>query len=136
VSDRFDRPWVPWRPAALVALAAAAGLLVLTGCPTHDPLVVPPDGGVPCTRAAAIASDTVVIAALVCNPSCIHVKAGTPVYFINHDPFTYYLVADPPLPYDLSVPPYAGTVTLPLAAGTVTWTAPHQPSAAATIFVE
>jgi hypothetical protein len=84
----------------------------------------------------AVASDTVVIAAGVCNPWCIHVPAGTPVYFVNNDPALYLFMAEPALPYDVQVPAHAGNVTLPLAAGTVTWTAVQQPAATATIFVE
>ncbi len=120
---------------AAVVLAAALG----AGCQPLDPAQgapAPSGPPVPCTREVAVASDTVVITAAACNPYCLHVAAGTPVYFLNHDGTAYYFVASPALPYDLPVPAYAGTVTLPLAAGTVTWTAVHAPSATATVFVE
>jgi len=130
VSDRLDGRFDFLRAVALVAVAALA-----TTC--GPVLPEPPLGPVtPCTRDAAVASDTVVIAAGVCNPWCIHVPAGTPVYFVNNDPLIYLFTADPALPYEIQVPQYAGTVTLPLAAGTVTWTAVHQPAATVTVFVE
>lgn len=97
--------------------------------PTPGPVI-------PCTRERAVASDTVVIAAGVCNPWCIHVPAGTPVYFLNNDPFLYLFAAEPALPYEIQVPQYAGAVTLPLSAGTVIWTAVHQPAATVTVYVE
>jgi hypothetical protein len=130
VSDRLDGRFDFLRAA--VALLAAA---VVAACQPHDPAQPPPDG-TPCTRAVAVASDTVVIAAGVCNPWCIHVPAGTPVYFVNDDPALYLFMAQPALPYDVQVPAHAANVTLPLAAGTVTWTAVQQPAATATIFVE
>jgi hypothetical protein len=130
VSDRLDGRFDFLRAA--VALLAAA---VVAACQPHDP-AQPPPGGTPCSRAVAVASDTVVIAAGVCNPWCIHVPAGTPVYFVNNDPALYLFMAEPALPYDVQVPAHAGNVTLPLAAGTVTWTAVQQPAATATIFVE
>jgi hypothetical protein len=134
VTDRLDGRFGSLRAVAILAAAMVAA------CQPHDPfqaVPVPPDGGTPCTRDVAVDSDTVVISAGICNPWCIHVTAGTSVYFINNDPILYYLVADPPLPYDLQVPGYAGTVTLPLTApGAVTWTEVHHPAATATIFVE
>ena len=121
---------------ALAILAAA----VVAACQPHDPFQtfpVQPGGGTPCTRNVAVASDTVVVSAGICNPWCIHVAAGTSVYFINNDPTLYLFMADPALPYDVQVPGYAGAVTLPLTVpGRVTWTAVHQPAATATIFVE
>jgi hypothetical protein len=130
VSDRLDGRFAFLRAAAAVAtvtLVAACGPLLPTP---------PPGPVVPCTREAAVASDTVVVAAGACNPWCIHVAAGTAVYFINNDPALYLFMADPALPYDVQVPGYAGAVTLPLASGTVTWTAVHQPAATVTIFAE
>jgi hypothetical protein len=132
VTDRLDGRFGSLRAVAILAAAMVAA------CQPHDPFqdVPVPPVGTPCTRDVAVASDTVVIAAGTCNPWCIHVAAGTSVYFINNDPILYYLVADPVLPYDLQVPSYAGTVTLPLAPGTVTWTEVHHPAATVTIFVE
>jgi len=130
VSDRLDGRFALFRAIAPLGVAA---FLSACGAATPEPA---PDPGTPCTRAVAVASDTVVIAAGICNPWCIHVAAGTPVYFINNDPFLYLFTADPALPYEVQVPQYAGNVTLPLAAGTVTWTAVHQPAATVTIFVE
>jgi len=134
VTDRLDG-----RLGFLRALAILAAAMV-AACQTHDPFQTPPappDGGVPCTRDVAVASDTVVISAGICNPWCIHVAAGTPVYFLNNDPTLYYFVADPVLAYDLQVPGYAGSVTSPLTArGAVTWTEVHHPAATVTIFVE
>ena len=130
MSDRLDGRFAFLRAAAAVtavALVAACGPL---------PPTAPPGPVVPCTREVAVASDTVVIAAGACNPWCIHVPAGTAVYFINNDPALYLFMADPALPYDVQVPGYAGAVTLPLASGTVTWTAVHQPAATVTIFAE
>jgi hypothetical protein len=130
VSDRLDGRFDFLRAVALVAVAA-----LVAACGPVPP--EPPFGpGTPCTRDAAVASDTVVIAAGVCNPWCIHVPAGTPVYFINNDPFLYLFAAEPALPYEVQVPQHAGAVTLPLAAGTVTWTAVHQPAATVTVFAE
>jgi hypothetical protein len=131
VSDRHDERFASLRRAA--SLAAA---LVVAACGRLEP-PVPPGPTVPCTRAVAIATDTVVISAGVCNPWCIHVAARTPVYFINGDPTLYYFTADPALTYeDVQVPGNAGTATLPLPAGTVIWTAAHQPAATVTVFVE
>jgi hypothetical protein len=134
VTDRLDG-----RLGSLRALAILAAAMV-AACQSHDPFQtppLPPDGGTPCTRDVAVASDTVVISAGACNPWCIHVAAGTSVYFINNDPILYYFVADPQLPYDIQVPEYAGAVTLPLRVpGPVTWTEVHHPAATATIFVE
>jgi hypothetical protein len=116
--------------------ASVAAALVVAACGRLEP-PVPPGPVVPCTRAVAVASDTVVISAGVCNPWCIHVAARTPVYFINGDPTLYYFTAAPTLPYDIQVPGYAGAVTPPLTAlGAVTWTAVQQPAATVTIFVE
>ncbi len=134
MSDRLDGRFAFLRALAAfaaAAMAAACGPLV----PAESP--VPPGPGTPCTRAVAVASDTVVIAAGACNPWCIHVAAGTPVTFVNDDPALYFFLADPPLVYeDVQVPGYAGAVTLPLPPGTVTWTAAHQPAATVTVFVE
>ncbi len=130
MSDRLDGRFALIRAIAPLGVAA-----LLSGCAPIVP-EPPPDPGTPCTRELAVASDTVVIAAGACNPWCVHVPAGTPVYFINNDPLLYLFAADPPLPYEIQVPQYAGTVTLPLAAGTVTWTAVNQPAATVTIFVE
>jgi hypothetical protein len=131
VSDRLDRRF---DPRSAVALAAAA---LLGACQAHDPFPAQPDGGTPCTRDVAVASDTVVVSAGACNPWCIHVPVGTPVYFVNQDPDLYLFTADPPLTYDLQVPGYAANVTAPLEpAGTVTWTAVQNPAATVTIFVE
>jgi hypothetical protein len=130
VSDRHDERFGSFRRAATIAAAA-----LVVACQPHDP-ARPPPGGTPCSRAVAVASDTVVIAAGVCNPWCIHVPAGTPVYFVNDDPALYLFMAEPALPYDVQVPAYAANVTLPLAAGTVTWTAAQQPAATVTMFVE
>ena len=141
MSDRLDGRFAPFRATARWPARAAAWALVLVAvaaCQPLNPAQLPPegDGGTPCTLAAAVASDTVVIAAGACNPWCIHVPAGTAVYFINNDPALYLFMADPALPYDVQVPGYAGAVTLPLASGTVTWTAVHQPAATVTIFAE
>ncbi len=133
MSDRLDGRFDFLRSVAAFAAAMVAACGPLT--PTQQP-PVPPAPGTPCTREVAVASDTVVIAAGACNPWCIHVRAGTPVYFINNDPSLYLFTADPALPYEIQVPGYAGAVTLPLAAGTVIWTAVHQPAATATVFVE
>jgi len=130
VSDRLDG-----RFAFLRAAAAVTAVALVSACGPSLP-TAPPGPVVPCTREVAVASDTVVIAAGACNPWCIHVPAGTAVYFINNDPALYLFMADPALPYDVQVPGYAGAVTLPLASGTVTWTAVHQPAATATVFVE
>jgi hypothetical protein len=130
VSDRLDGRFARIRAIAPLGVAA-----LLSACGPAVP--EPPTGpGTPCTRDVAVASDTVVIAAGACNPWCIHVPAGTPVYFINDDPVLYLFVAEPALPYEVQVPQHAGSVTLPLAAGTVTWTAVHQPAATVTVFVE
>jgi hypothetical protein len=131
VSDRLDGRFAPFSAIARVGLLA-----LVTAC---QPLgtAFPPDGGTPCTRAVAVAADTVVISAGACNPWCIHVPVGPPIYFFNGDRDSYYFVADPPLPYDVPVPASAPTVTLPLTtAGTVTFTAVHAPSATVTVFVE
>ena len=102
------------RAAAGVAAAAMVACGPLTPAQVQP---APPGPGTPCTRDVAVASDTVVIAAGACNPWCIHVPAGRPVYFINSDPILYLFMADPALPYDIQVPGYAGGVTLPLAVG-------------------
>jgi len=131
VSDRLDGPFLLFRAVAL--LAAAAALACQPAVPPPEPPPVP----IPCTRDVAVASDTIVISAGICNPYCIHVPVGTVVYFLNNDPMLYLFVADPPLPYDVQVPGFAGSETLPLAsAGTMTWTAVQQPAATATVFVE
>jgi hypothetical protein len=132
VSDRDDGRFGFFRGTACVAVAA-----LVAACGTMNAAEPPPVPAGPCTRAVAVASDTVVISAGVCNPWCIHVAAPTPVYFINNDPTLYFFTADPALPYDVQVPGNAGAVTLPLTAvGPVTWTAAHQPAATVTIFVE
>jgi hypothetical protein len=132
VSDRLDGRFAPFSVIARVALLA-----LVAACQPLDPIPPPPDGGTPCSRAVAVASDTVVISAGACNPWCIHVAAGTPIYFLNHDPDLYYFVADPPLPYDVPVPGSAPAVTLPLTTvGTLTFTAVHAPAATVTVFVE
>jgi len=134
VTDRLDG-----RLGFLRALAILAAAMV-AACQPHDPFQtfpVQPDGGTPCTRAVSVASDTVVITAGACNPWCIHVAAGTSVYFHSNDPALYYFVADPVLSYDLQVLGYGDAVTLPLTTlGPVTWTAAHQQAATVTIFVE
>ena len=130
MSDRLDG-----RFAFLRAAAAVTAVALVSACGPSLP-TAPPGPVVPCTREVAVASDTVVIAAGACTPWCIHVPAGTAVYFINNDPALYLFMADPALPYDVQVPGYAGAVTLPLASGTVTWTAVHQPAATTTVFVE
>jgi hypothetical protein len=130
VSDRLDGRLV--LPRAVALLAAATALACQPATPLPDPPVP-----VPCTRDVAVASDTIVVSAGICNPYCIHVPVGTVVYFLNNDPMLYLFVADPALAYDVQVPGYAGAETLPLeAAGTMTWTAVQQPAATATIFVE
>jgi hypothetical protein len=134
VSDRLDGRFAPFRAIARVAL-----LVAVAACQPLNPTSPPPssDGGTPCTRAVAVASDTVVIAAGACNPWCIHVPVGTPVYFVNYDTTTYLFVADPPLSYDVQVPGNAPAVTLPLSpAGAVTFTAVHAPTATVTVYVE
>jgi hypothetical protein len=135
VSDLLDR-----RFGSRCAAVALAAVLLVAGCQplTQEQLPpVPPDGGTPCNRALAVESDTVVISAGACNPWCIHVRAGTPVYFINNDPGLYFFLANPALLYeDVQVPGGAGTVTLPLPPGMVTWTAAHTPAATVTVFVE
>jgi hypothetical protein len=131
VSDRHDERFGSLRAVAILAALLAAG------CQAHDPVEALPDGGIPCTRDVSVASDTVVITAGICNPWCIHVAAGTRVYFINQDPALYFFIASPALPYDLPVPGGSGAATEPLTAlGPVTWTAAHQQAATATIFVE
>ena len=116
--------------------ASVAAALVVAACGRLEP-PVPPGPAVPCTRDVSVASDTVVITAGICNPWCIHVAAGTRVYFINQDPALYFFIASPALPYDLPVPGGSGAATEPLTAlGPVTWTAAHQQAATATIFVE
>ena len=134
MSDRDDGRFGSFLRAASITAAA-----LVAACGTLNPLEAPPvpsGPGTPCTRAASVAADTVVISAGACNPWCIHLPAAKPVTFINHDPALYLFTADPVLPYDVQVPGHATTVTLPLAAGTVTWTAAHQPAATVTIFVE
>ncbi len=132
MSDRLDGRFAPFSAIARVALLA-----LVAACQPLGPISPPPDGGTPCSRAVAVAADTVVISAGACNPWCIHVAVGTPIYFLNQDPGLYYFVADPPLPYDVQVPGSAPAVTLPLStAGTVTFTAVHAPSATVTVFVE
>jgi len=134
VSDRLDGRFAPFRAIARVAL-----LGLLAACQPLNPAVPPPssDGGTPCSRAVAVAADTVVITAGACNPWCIHVAVGTPVYFINYDKAIYLFVADPPLPYDVQVPGNAPAVTLPLdTLGPVTFTAVHAPTATVTVYVE
>ena len=134
MSDRDDGRFGSFLRAASIAAAA-----LVAACGTLNPVDLPPvpsGPGTPCTRAVSVAADIVVISAGACNPWCIHLPAGKPVYFINNDPTLYLFAADPVLPYDVQVPGYAGTVTLPLAAGTVTWTAVHQPAATVTVFVE
>jgi hypothetical protein len=134
VTDRLDGRLGSLRAVAILAAA------IVAACQPLNPAQLPPvpaDGGTPCTREVSVPSDTVVISAGACNPWCIHVAAGTSVYFINNDPTLYFLVADPPLSYDMQVPGYAGAVTLPLTVrGPVTWTDVHHPAATATIFVE
>jgi hypothetical protein len=134
VSDWLDRRIAPVR-----ALALAALLPCLVACQPLNPTSPPPvgDGGTPCSRSVAVDSDTVVIAAQVCDPWCIHVPTGTSVYFINNDTAMYLFVADPPLSYDVQVPGRSPAVTLPLdTPGTVSFTAVHAPTATVTVFVE
>jgi hypothetical protein len=134
VSDRLD-----WRIAPRRALALAVLLPCVAACQPLNPTSPPPvgDGGTPCTRASAVSSDTVVIAAQACDPWCIYLPAGSSLYFINNDTAMYLFVADPPLPYDVQVPGRSPAVTLPLdTRGTVTFTAVHAPTATVTVFVE
>lgn len=142
MSDRLDGGIATERRRSarpLAAAALAASLALVGGCGPLNPAAlppVPPGPGVPCTREVAVAASDVVVAAAACNPWCIHVPAGTPVYFHNLDRFLYLFTADPALPYDVQLPPLAPAVTLPLAKGTVTWTAVQAPSATVTVFVE
>jgi hypothetical protein len=139
VPDRPEGGTIPRRAPALAGAAVLAAAALSVACQTLEPASpppVPPDGGTPCSRAVAVAADTVVIAAGACIPWCIAVPAGTEVTFQNNDPVLYYLVADPPLPYDVQVPAYAGMATLPLPVGTYTWTAVQNPATTVTIFVE
>jgi hypothetical protein len=133
VPDRLDRRFT--LPALAATLSIAATVL---GCQPLAPAAPPPgsDGGTPCVSSGAVAANEVVVAAGVCNPWCIQVAAGTPVYFYNNDPALYLFVADPPLSYDVQVPGYAGAVTLPLAAGSWTFTAVQAPSATVTVRVQ
>ncbi len=110
--------------------------LLLAACQAPLPAAPPGGDATPCTRATAVAADTVVLVAGACNPWCVVTHVGSVVYFTNHDAVLHDMVADPALPYDLPVPPGGTLATLPLAAGTVTWTSVHQPSATVTLFVE
>jgi hypothetical protein len=141
VSDRLDGRFAPFRATARRPARAAAWALVLVAvaaCHPLNPAQLPPegDGGTPCTLAEAVAFDTVVIAAGACNPWCIRVAAGSPIYFVNQDQAYYLFMADPPLPYDVQVPGRSPAVTLPLPAGTWTFTAVQAPAATVTVFVE
>jgi hypothetical protein len=120
-------------------MARVALLALVAACQPLNPAAPLPesDGGTPCSRALAVASDTVVIAAGACNPWCIHVPVGTTVNFVNNDPDLYFFVPDPPLTADVQVPGRAPGFTDPLATpGEVTFTAVHAPSATVTVFVE
>ena len=134
MSDRLDGRFAPPRLAAPIALA-----MVLAACQPLNSVSPPPEpdgGGVPCDVSSAVDANEVVVAAGVCNPWCLRVAPGTPVYFYNQDSQPYLFTAEPPLPYEVPVPALAGAVTLPLAAGTVTFTAVHTPSATVTVFVQ
>jgi len=142
VSDRrpaaLDRPRLALRVLLVAALAVPAAAL-LAGCAPLGLPEPPPagDGGTPCTRANAIAADTVVLMARACNPWCIHVPTGTEVGFINQDAATYLMLSSGPPPFEIPLPPSSGGSTPKLLApGTVVVTDAHWPAATVTIYVE
>ena len=124
----------PLRLLGLVAVAASLG-----ACSPLNPAAPPPGGGsgTPCTREVAVPTDTVVITAGTCDPWCVHVAAGTTVYFLNRDGALYYLEADPAEYGVVQVQGGATGWTSPLEPpGTVTFTAAQAPAVTVTIFVE